>query len=186
MKDYVELTWSQNLFEPMWEKLGAIDAIFFPIVSEKESHYTLLVFHKRLQKWTHYNPLRTLNIKSIERCIDIAKQLVQQKSETKIMIIVLTSRNKLSKNGCSREVAGARKWEKPTVGCQYVFEESDDCVQQDSIDLDCGMSIMFYMDFLAQGITVPNIVTKNFMAKYIALLIQRLLRHKNCTLELEE
>ncbi|KAL6288698.1 hypothetical protein ACE6H2_006208 [Prunus campanulata] len=76
MQTFVEPGWHRALFEPLLEKLGKCNVLFFPIISSTEFHFTLLAFNKHERKWRHYNPLRSLGSRKEERCVDIAHNMV--------------------------------------------------------------------------------------------------------------
>ncbi|KAI5349687.1 hypothetical protein L3X38_002576 [Prunus dulcis] len=76
MQNYIEPAWHRVMYEPLLDKLGKCNVLFFPIISSSEFHYILLAFHKLEQKWRHYNPLRSLGSRKEERSIDIAHQIV--------------------------------------------------------------------------------------------------------------
>ncbi|XP_020419548.1 gelsolin-related protein of 125 kDa-like [Prunus persica] len=69
MQSFLEPSWHRFLYEPLLEKLGKCNVLFFPIISQEEFHFTLLTFHKNERKWRHYNPLRSLGRRKEERLI---------------------------------------------------------------------------------------------------------------------
>ncbi|CAL2226263.1 unnamed protein product [Prunus armeniaca] len=72
----LEPAWHRVMYEPLLEKLGKCNVLFFLIISSSEFHFTILAFHKLEQKWRHYNPLKSLGTRKQERRIDIAHHIV--------------------------------------------------------------------------------------------------------------
>ncbi|KAL6283709.1 hypothetical protein ACE6H2_014638 [Prunus campanulata] len=198
MQTFLEPGWHRALFEPLLEKLGKCNVLFFPIISSTEFHFTLLAFHKNERKWRHYNPLRSLGARKEERCVDIAHNMVNIVEGWLQYIrpqaqVFLESR-KIPKLVKQREAPPTPILEDMSPNeeltlnwirqnpYQFPFEEDIECAQQSSSSLDCGMFVMLYMDKIAQGQPIPQSVDKNFMNEYRAQYVLKLLHHRHCVI----
>ncbi|XP_020426428.1 uncharacterized protein LOC109950761 [Prunus persica] len=198
MQSFLEPSWHRFLYEPLLEKLGKCNVLFFPIISQEEFHFTLLTFHKNERKWRHYNPLRSLGRRKEERCIDIARNFVNivegwlEYIRPQARVFIETKKKPtlvkqkegpptLVQKDLTPNEELTLKWimQNPL---QFPFEDDMECAQQSASSLDCGMFVMFYMDKIAQGQPIPKSVDKKFMNEYRAQYVTKLLHHKNCVI----